>query len=316
MFFKDEYPEYLFITRAESIDGYGKKTTYLLKDQFLVETIGDASVHCSATASKATYSEERLLESITNESGVITRYEYDAQRRKVRQIEGLGTSQQRTTTWQWDSDPNDAFRTDLIKKITIEGHSSVTYGYRLFDGLLSSITKTNLTPNGTINASQTIALDYTFHPNGLVASIVQDGPLPGTGDYKKMFYNSMGDLVSVENSLGQVRTFSGHNGFGQPGRIMDGAGAVTEYEYDARGRVVVERRFPNGSAVETRYVYGASGLLDAVTSSDGNAVYRHYDSAHRLIQEDQIEPGGGYAVKRYTYDAMSNPIKVEVGRDN
>jgi hypothetical protein len=87
-------------------------------------------------------------------------------------------------------------------------------------------------------------------------------------------------------------------------------------EYDLRGRVVVERTFPNGSPVEIRYVYGDSGLLDAVASTDGSAVYRHYDGAQRLVQEDQVQPGGGYEVKRYAYDAMSNPIKIEVGRDN
>lgn len=42
----------------------------------------------------------------------------------------------------------------------------------------------------------------------------------------------------------------------------------------------------------------------------------HYDAARRLIQEDVTEPGGSFAVKRYTYNAMSQPIKVEVGRDN
>lgn len=318
-YFVDGYPENLLINRSESINGYGKKTTYLLKDQMLVETIGEASVHCSATVSKATYDEEGLLQATASESGVTTQYEYDSNRRKVREIEALGTALQRTTTWLWDNDPSDMFRTDLIKKITVEGHSSIAYEYEktLFPivGMLSSITSTNLTANGVPNASQTIAFNYTLHPNGLVASIVRDGPLPGASDYEKMSYNSMGDLISVQNSIGQLQTFAGHNGFGQPGRIVDFAGAVTEYEYDARGRVVVERHFPNGSPVEKRYVYGASGLLDAVAQTDGNTTYYHYDAAQRLVQEELTEPGGSHAVKRYTYDVMSNPIKIEVGRD-
>lgn len=320
LYFIDGDPDNGYIDKTETTNGYGKKTTYLLEDQMLLETIGEASVHCSATASKATYNAEGLIATTTNESGVTTRYEYDSSRRKIRQIEGQGTSLQRTTTWQWDSDPNDILRSELIKKITVEGQSSITYEYDRSSlstiGLLSSITTTNLTSNGVANASQTIAFNYTLHPSGLIASINQDGPLPGAGDYKKMSYNTMGDLISVQNSLGQLQAFSGHNGFGQPGRIVDVAGAVTEYEYDLRGRVVVERRFPNGSPVETRYVYGASGLLDAVDQSDGNTLYYHYDAAQRLVQEDLTEPGGSHAVKRYTYDLMSRPTKVEVGRDN
>jgi YD repeat-containing protein len=315
-FFKEQYPEYLFVTRAETVDGYGKKTTYLMDKRMLVETIGDASVHCAASVSKATYTDDKLLESTISNTGTITKYEYDGQRRRTKQIEAFGTPQQRITTWEWDDDPNNFLRSGLIKKVTVQGHSAVTYTYRDLDGLVATMSSTNLTANGTPGATRTTSFSYTFHSNGLIASVLQDGPLPGTGDYTKTTYSAQGDLISQENALGQVKTYSGHNGFGQPARFVDISGAVVEYEYDARGRVVVERTFPNGAPVETRYVYGATGLLDGITSTDGNAVYRHYDSAHRLIQEDRSRPGGGFDVKRYTYDQMSNPIRIEVGYDN
>lgn len=315
-FFKEQYPEYLFYTRAETIDGYGKKTTYLMDKRMLVETIGDASVHCVASFNKASYTDDKLLESTVSDGGTITKYEYDQKRRRTKQIEAFGTPYQRTSTWEWDDNPSNFWRTGLIKKVTVHGHSEVTYAYRDSDGLVASMSSTNLTANGTPGATRTTSFSYTFHPNGLIATVLQDGSLPGPGDYTKTTYSAQGDLVSQENALGQLRTYSGHNGFGQPARFVDVSGAVTEYEYDARGRLVVERRFPNGAPVETRYVYGATGLLDGITSTDGNAVYRHYDAAHRLIQEDQTRPGGGYDVKKYTYDQMSNPIKIEVGYDN
>ena len=141
-----------------------------------------------------------------------------------------------------------------------------------------------------------------------------DAPL--TADDATMTYSPAGDLLTAANSSNQATTYANYNAFGQPGRITSPSGAAVEYEYDARGRVVVERAFPNGGPVEKRYTYGANGLLDAVTTSDGNTVLYHYDVARRLIQEEITEPGGGYAVKRYTYDAMSNPIKIEIGRDN
>ena len=60
---------------------------------------------------------------------------------------------------------------------------------------------------------------------------------------------------------------------------------------------------------------GTSGLLDAARTSDGNVAIYHYDAARRLIQEDVTEPGGGFSVRRMTHDAMSQPTRVEIGRD-
>jgi YD repeat-containing protein len=67
--------------------------------------------------------------------------------------------------------------------------------------------------------------------------------------------------------------------------------------------------------VETRYAYGASGLLDAVQSGDGNTIVFHYDAARRLVQEDMTEPDGSFAVRRTTYkrDVAADP--GEIGRD-
>jgi YD repeat-containing protein len=161
--------------------------------------------------------------------------------------------------------------------------------------------------------TRTTVYTYTWHPNGLPATITVDAPSPD-GDIVETWSTS-GDLLQVRNAAGHVTTLAAHNARGQPGRITTPAGAVTEYVYDARGRTLVERTFPSGVPVETRYIYGASGLLEAVQSADGNTVLFHHDAARRLVQEDMTEPDGAFAVRRTTYNAMSQPIKVETGRD-
>jgi YD repeat-containing protein len=214
----------------------------------------------------------------------------------------VGTSAARTRTWSWDSESN------RISNESLAGVSETTYTYAA-SGRIASETTTDVASG----QKRTTTYAYTTHSNGLLATMTVDGPL--SSDTVVYSYSAAGDLLQVRNASGHATTYAGHNALGQANRVTGPTGAVTEYEYDARGRTIVERSFPGGTAVETRYVHGASGLLEARQTADGNTTVYHHDDARRLIQEDVTEPGGTFAVRRTTLNANSQPLKAEIGRD-
>jgi YD repeat-containing protein len=288
----------------------GRKTTISFNDKGdVVSVAGQASPHCASSYSSITYDANGYKDVVVDFSGSRTDFDYDAGGHILKKVEAVGTPLARETSYSWDIGKN-----RLVSE-TVTGQRRDEYIYDASNRLIE-IRSTNISSNGIPNQVRSTTYRYTKHQNGLLSTVVMDGPMQGDTDAVAFSYDSFSNLLTERNSLGQTITYANHNALGQPGRVVDINGAVAEYEYDSRGRVIVERTIPNGSPVELRYVYGVSGLLDAKVSSDGNTTYYHYDPARRLIQEDLTEPGGSHAVKRYTYDAMSNPTKIEIGRDN
>src|SRR5690606_11117357 len=124
----------------------------------ITETIGAASANCVATFKTASYLENGLLEYATDERDNITTYQYDNYGRRTKAVEAAGEPEQRTTTWVYDTDPNNILRTELVKSITVAGLRRTTYtytpAYENFPNgpsLLASVTFRNLTGNGVSN---------------------------------------------------------------------------------------------------------------------------------------------------------------------
>jgi YD repeat-containing protein len=280
----------------------GHRTTRRYLEGRLISVEGAQSAHCPRRFREIQYDGRKQVERATDFAGNATAFAYDLAGRLTRKVEAAGTPIARTQTYAWAADRNDVIASAL------SGIGETTYTYTNNGRVASETTKDVAT-----GATRKTTYAYTTHASGLLASMVVTGPK--AGDARTFVYNATGDLVEARDGAGGVTKYSGHNGRGQPARIVGSTGAVNEFEYDARGRVVVERTFPSGTPVQKRYVYGASGLLDAIHTDDGNTVVYHYDAARRLIQEDMTEPGNTYSVRRITHDAMSQPIKVEIGRD-
>lgn len=287
----------------------GKQTTYVFKNGKQQTVTGHPSTNCPA----ASYA---LIEYDTSGNPVMssdfnnsqTASSYNARGQRLTKTEAYGTAQARTTQYEWDP----SF--DRLVSVTVLGVSKTNYAYTP-DNRLASETVTNLTATGVAGQTRATVYTYTKHPNGMVATVVADGPLAGAGDAITQTYNAVGDLVEVRNSLGHVTTFENYNGLGQPGRVTGMNGNITDYVYDARGRATVVRTYPNGSTpADTVYTYQASGLLSSVTSPDGQIHRYMYDSARRMVNEFEPEVGGTYAQREYAYNAASLVTSLTVGR--
>jgi YD repeat-containing protein len=290
---------------------YGHQTTYKFENRRITEVTGAATAHCASTFKANFYDEDGMLEYAVDERDVMTRFEYDSLGRQTRMTEAVGEPEERVTSLEWDTvSPANPLGTELLRSVTIPGHRKTSYTYTVDNpnraSLYSSVTVRNLSPNGVANQDRVTTFAYTYWASGLVSSVTEDGPIAGSNDRVIRRYNAFGDLVSVENSLGHKRTYSGHNGFGQPARIVEENGEMRDLTYDARGRIETETTYFNGVAKTVRYVYDAFGRLARVSKPYGRDMNILYDSVGRVTARyEQVAPGR-YGFEANQYDAASN----------
>lgn len=285
----------------------GKQATYDFLDNRLIGITGHASTHCPVTGSDNTYDANGYPDKATDNNGNVTDYDYSSAGRLTKKVEGYGSPIARTTTYGWDAAAN------RISSETVAGLSRTSYTYSA-DGRIASVAITNLSANGVANQTLTKTYSYTKHPNGLLASVTVDGPLPGTGDAVVSTYDTYGNLTSTQNDLGHATSYSSYNMLGLPGRITGPNGDMTDYVYDARGRITTQKRWINGLWQTRAYTYDGFGRLASAQRPDGQVRNFEYDAAWRLTREYEEESTGVFAQKRYTYNTASLVTRVDTER--
>lgn len=123
-----------------------------------------------------------------------------------------------------------------------------------------------------------------------------------------------GDLWKVTNALGQVTETLAYDGAGRPLSVKDANGIITDFVYDARGRVTLRklRGSANAAARLTRIAYWPTGQVKKVTQPDGSYTFYRYDAAQRLTG---IDDNAGNRI-RYTLDNAGNRIKEDTRDPN
>jgi YD repeat-containing protein len=280
-----------------------KGTSFTFANNRLTSITAEPSAHCAATYKETHYDINGYVSAVTDFKDNITSYSYAPNGQLLQKVEASGTPFARTTNIAWDPDKN------RQTSITLVGDSRVSYTFNA-DNRVATRTVTNLSSNGVTNQALTTTYTYTKHPSGTLHTVTEDGPLPGSSDAVIYTYSAYGDQTEVRDGQGHVTAFANHNALGLPGRIVGPNGDITEYGYDGRGRVTLQRRYLNGIASDTTYRYGANGLLEAVSMPDGVVIESVYDAAQRLIEQFNRERDGRYARKQYTYNVMSRPTSI------
>ena len=284
----------------------GRQTTYKFVNGLITNTSAAAGINILAYSKSHTYDANGYNAQIADFKGNIASYTYAANGQLQQVVEAFGTPLARTTQFQWDADPT---RNRLLKVIVVGDHET-DYTYDTMQRLGSSTAK-NLTAYGMANQARTTLYAYTTWPSGITQSMTVDGPLAGNGDAVVSNFSSSGDLTSVVNSLGQTATYSTYNGLGEPGHVVGVNGDASDYTYDAQGRVINLRTYPNGVAADTAYDYSA-GRRVTTTTPDGVAHYSTFDSATgRLASMSSggygvLTGGAGQQVEEYSYDAIGD----------
>jgi len=280
----------------------GRKTTYTYEDGKAVSVAGDPSPRCAASYKEMTYDANGYPKLVFDFQDVATLFDYDAYGRLLKKVEASGTTSERTTRLVW----NDQHR--LVKEI-LEGVKEVQYTYDT-RGNISSTTERNLGSHGTPNQSRTINVAYTYHGNGLKASVKIDGPL--ANDDVTYAFNAQGNLISTTNGLGHKTTYADHTGLGVPRRVTGANGDVQELTFDARGRPVQSRSSVGSGWATTSYTYDAAGNVASLTEPQGITTRNDYDAGRRLLRQSRPIAGGAYQWTNLTYDAASNVVRREI----
>ena len=277
----------------------GKQDIYSFVDGKTSTVNGQSSAYCPASYKEYTYDVNGYQDVVSDFNSNLTNYDYNPAGQLTKKVEAAGTALARTTDYTWDTQRN------RILTETVVGLVRATYTYTA-DNRVESVTTTNLSANGIANQSRTTTYSYTKHPNGMLASVTEDGPLAGSQDARIKRFNEFGDLVSEENGLGHAVTYSGHNGLGLPTRRSGVNGDITDFTYDAQGRLTLGRAYTASGTADTTYTYDAQGLL-ASTASGGATTNFEYDSARRLTRRygaanGTVAGGADSEEQLYSYD--------------
>lgn len=252
---------------------------------------------CPVNAKSLTYDANGNISVWKDFKNVETRYIYDLTRNlETSRTEASGTPRARTITTQWHA----TFR--LPTQVTESGRRT-NYTH---DANGNVLTKTVTDLTATPNTSRTWT--YTYNSIGQVMTV--DGPRTDVSDVTTYtYYNcaqayQCGQVETITNALGQVRTYNTYNAHGQPLTITDPNNAVTTLTYDSRQRLASR----TVGTEQTTFEYWPTGLLKKTTLPDGSYLEYSYDAAHRLSEINDQE---GNRI-HYTLDLMGNRTNEEV----
>ncbi|MGN7830571.1 RHS repeat-associated core domain-containing protein [Pseudoxanthomonas sp. 22568] len=291
----------------------GKKTTYLFRNGKLLSATGHPSAHCPGTYREITYDKYGNRDLVTDSADGITDYDHDEKGRLTRKVVGAGTPLAQETRYSWDANNRNT-------RVVVSGVSQTDYVYRP-DGLIASISVRNLSRHGIAGQTLVTRYGYTFHPNRMLHTVVEDGPVAGAGDAITRTFDQFGNLTGIANSLGHRTTYAAHNGLGKPGRITGVNGEVTEYTYDARGRVLAVRQTTGGIIRISQHTYDQRGRLIRTLDPEGTDTTYQYDSSDRLIKVSRPTANPEYRAlgrnareyRLHVHDAAGNIVRTDVG---
>ena len=283
----------------------GRTTTYAYEDGRQVSVTGNRSTTCPASYKERTYDANGNPDLVHDFVDNVTDFDYSPDGNLLRKAEAVGSAAERVTLYQWD-----AAGRHLLKETRVgDRETSFSYDSR---GNVSSVTTRNLSAAGVNGQARTTQYTYTYHANGLTASVKEDGPL--AQDDITSTFNAKGDLSSVTNALGHRVTYAAYNELGQPGRITGPNGDVREITYDARGRVLVDRINTGSGWATTTTTYNATGDIASITTPVGIKTLYSYDAGRRLMSEVQPIGDGNWLWTRHTYDTASNRTRTEIAQ--
>jgi RHS repeat-associated protein len=237
----------------------------------------------------------------------VTRYEYTTDKAYTSaRYDAYGTSVERKTVTARDG----FYRVTSVQIQAKVGPNYVTRQQRSFTYNSRSQVVTETTTDPATSQSRTTTTSYCESSDvsagtcpfvGLVKSV--DGPRTDVADVVSYAYRTAdhpscatapltcpyrkGMLWKVTNALGQVVETPAYNLYGKPLTVIDPNGVVTDYEYDARGRMTARKlRGPNNGTESddriTRIEYWPTGPVKKVIQPDGTFTTYSYDGAYRL----------------------------------
>ncbi len=248
------------------IDAAGKAVQLAHDPDHSVETVKDQF------GNPTTYEYDGRGNVVTevNALGGITRRTYDGANNLLSETDPLG----RTTRYTYDGDGNVLTTTDPLGNVTRSTYFTITPG--LFAQVRGArpvtLPETTTDPLGNTTTN-------TYDGAGNLASTTD-----ALGNVTRYAYDAAGNQTSVTDAAGGVTRFE-YDGAGRLTRQVDALGHATAYTYDADGNQLTATTTlttPAGvRTLVTRTEYDADGRPTAVTDAEGGVTRTEYDAAGR-----------------------------------
>ncbi|HTJ34948.1 MAG TPA: LamG-like jellyroll fold domain-containing protein [Dactylosporangium sp.] len=176
---------------------------------------------------------------------------------------------------------------------------------------LGRVTRTTYTDGTTVAAA-----DGGFAPPGLPMTLTTPG-----GAVQRIVYNRSGDVAKVTDPAGKVTEYT----YDALGRVLTQkettdsypSGLVTSYQYDKLDRVVRQSDPPTTNRVTgavhtqvTTTAFDSDGLTTSIVLSDatGGDASRSQTTTYNAIGQPATVTDGTGKVTRYEYDVYGNPV--------
>lgn len=230
--------------------------------------------NCPNSNMQTTYNAKNQVSSETDWNGVTIEYERDNYGRIIQEttgIKGGDRSQARITKYDWANNPNRLIKTTMFGNSIDKPISEITYDYYTATDIAKSRIKSikQCSKIGTTTCSIT-SYTYTFHNNGMLKSMTENV----NGGVTVRQWDTIGNLLSITTPLGQTTQFSDYNQLGLMSRVIDPNGFITDFEYDALGRITAKKETLGISQVRTKiYKYGAFGLVQTESNGMRESIY-------------------------------------------
>lgn len=257
----------------------------------------DAVADCGSTVHTRAYDVYGNLTKAVDNNGVTHTYSYAANGQLQTETEASGTATARTTNYVWDSNQ----QLNRLLSVTVPDESKTSYTYNA-QNRLASVTRTNLTSIGTANQALKTAYAYVLYASGMVKTMTVTAPSPSGTDKLTYQYDAHGNVTSVMDGLGHSTTYTGYNGLGEPGHVTGPNGDITDYAWDARGRMASKTMHPNGAAATWTYAYDGYGLLAKITAPDGEITTWNRNAEMRVTSISHNDKDGT-STEAFGYDA-------------
>lgn len=284
-----QYDENSTIVRNQN----GKETRYEFEieqwsgNMLLTKSSGSPTDSCPYASNVENFyrgDRHRYLDHTIDANGNRTNYNYDYANRLLGVTYAVGTSDEHSeeNTFTNFQLKRKIFRNSSGQAVRQEDFTYVTTGPAF--GKLNSHQILDI--NSGVQRYENYV--YEFDAFNHLKSKTISRSTPSGAAMVKMTYDINGFLLSSENQLGHITTWSDHDRMGRPAKRIDPNGVVTTFTYDVRGNVTSKTDHLSGNMITTTYTYDGHGRIKNLTFPDGSKkIYTYAFSGKILSTENE-----------------------------
>ncbi|WP_252510148.1 RHS repeat-associated core domain-containing protein [Acinetobacter oleivorans] len=279
----------------------------------------------------------------TDKNNIPTSYQYDGNNRLTEIVESGYSSMERKTSYTYGVLNNQAANLLTIPTKIVTPDITITNVINPRGQIVTQTQSSRQT--GSTSKVTTYGYDETATSKHFGRLLSVDGPRSGTADKIIYAYDTYGNLASqtqTVNGAARITQYLGYNTFGNPERIVNPSGLVSQFIYNTDGTLksqttgvggttgtiagqttsytynTIKQRIsetnPDGEV--TNFTYDQVGILLETKLPNGNRIQNTYYDTGTLKTEKRVTAQGGISLEVYQYlDDNGRVNKIQNGSD-